>query len=279
MAEDLRGGLSFCLSGAAFWSHDIGGFNGTANAALYKRWVAFGLLSTHSRLHGSNSYRVPWLFDEESVDVVRQFTRLKNRLVPYLHAAARDAHEHGWPVMRAMIVEYPNDPACRYLDRQYMLGSSLLVAPIFREDNVAEYHLPAGKWTHLLTGQQVEGGRWISEAHDFMSVPLFARENSIIPMAVNSDRPSWTANDELILHVMHLEDGAETMCDAVTTDTNKRVTFRATRRGDEVILHSNGEARNVKVMLSGTKEALAWSDPAEPFRFLSEARESKAMSS
>ena len=79
MAEELRGGLSFCLSGRRFWSHDIGGFAGTAQPCLYKRWVAFGLLSTHSRLHGSESYRVPWLFDEESVDVMRHFAKLKNR--------------------------------------------------------------------------------------------------------------------------------------------------------------------------------------------------------
>ena len=92
MAEDLRGGLSFCMSGPAFWSHDIGGFSGDGNATLYKRWVAFGLLSTHSRLHGSASYRVPWLFDEESVAVLRHFTKLKNRLFPYLFAAAHDAN-------------------------------------------------------------------------------------------------------------------------------------------------------------------------------------------
>ena len=66
----------------------------TAPADVYKRWAAFGLLSSHSRLHGSSSYRVPWLFDEESCDVVRKFTRLKCRLMPYLYGAAVEAHEH-----------------------------------------------------------------------------------------------------------------------------------------------------------------------------------------
>ena len=193
-------------------------------------------------------------------------TRLKNQLVPYLHAAARDAHEHGWPVMRAMVLEFPNDPACRYLDRQFMLGSSLLVAPIFRADNVAEYYLPKGKWMHLVTGETVEGGRWISEKHDFMSVPLFARENAIIPMSANGDRPAWRADDELVLHVMHIADGEEVICDAVTTDTNKRATFRCTRAGGELILHSNGEAKNVKVMLSGSAQPIAWDDSTEPLR-------------
>ena len=128
MAESLRGGLSLCQSGFGFWSHDIGGFEQTAPASVYKRWCAFGLLSSHSRLHGSSSYRVPWLFDDEAVDVLRHFTRLKCELMPYLYGAAVQAHERGLPMMRAMPIEFPDDPACDYLDRQYMLGDSLLVA-------------------------------------------------------------------------------------------------------------------------------------------------------
>lgn len=185
MAEDLRGGLSFCSSGAAFWSHDMGGFTGKANPSLYKRWAAFGLLSTHSRLHGSESYRVPWLFDEESVEVIRFFAKLKNRLFPYLWKCAQDAHEHGWPVMRTMFIEFPDDPSCRYLDRQYMLGPSLLVAPVFRQDDVAEYYLPAGQWTHLLTGKVVAGGSWFREKIGFLDIPLFVRENAVILLANN----------------------------------------------------------------------------------------------
>ncbi|HEX5691126.1 MAG TPA: alpha-xylosidase, partial [Roseiflexaceae bacterium] len=116
MAESLRGGLSLCLSGFGFWSHDIGGFEHTASADVYKRWCAFGLLSSHSRLHGSQSYRVPWLFDEEAVDVLRFFTRLKCRLMPYLFAAAVEAHASGVPMMRAMLLEFPDDPACDFVD-------------------------------------------------------------------------------------------------------------------------------------------------------------------
>ncbi len=97
MAESLRGGLSLGLSGFGFWSHDIGGFEQTANAEVYKRWCAFGLLSSHSRLHGSSSYRVPWVYDEEAVDVLRYFTRLKLSLMPYLFRAACQAHRKAPP--------------------------------------------------------------------------------------------------------------------------------------------------------------------------------------
>lgn len=143
MAQSLRAGLSLASSGFGFWSHDSGGFEGAfPDPAVYKRWVAFGMLGSHSRLHGSTVYRVPWLFDEEdekngvalvpgqtAVDVVREFTKLKLELMPYVYQLGLQPHVNGTPVMRSMFVEFPDDPACRTLDRQYMFGPSMLVAP------------------------------------------------------------------------------------------------------------------------------------------------------
>lgn len=143
MAQSLRAGLSLTSSGFGFWSHDSGGFEGAfPDPAVYKRWVAFGMLGSHSRLHGSTVYRVPWLFDEEdekngvalvpgqtAVDVVREFTKLKLELMPYVYQLGLQPHVNGTPVMRSMFVEFPDDPACRTLDRQYMFGPSMLVAP------------------------------------------------------------------------------------------------------------------------------------------------------
>jgi alpha-D-xyloside xylohydrolase len=175
MAETLRGGISLGLCGFGFWSHDIGGFEGTPNAALFKRWLAFGLLSSHSRLHGSTSYRVPWSIDDESAEVCRFFTELKTRLLPYILQAAQEAHKKGVPVLRAMFLEFPDDPACAYLDRQYMIGPDLLVAPVFSEDGEVSYYLPAGEWKQYLTNETAQGGRWITEKHDFMSLPMWVR--------------------------------------------------------------------------------------------------------
>ena len=173
MAETLRGGLSLGLSGFGYWSHDISGFNDTAPPDLYKRWVAFGLLSSHSRLHGASSARMPWLFDEESIDVLRFFNNLKQQLMPYLMQVAQEAQVRGLPMMRAMVLEFPNDPTCRYLDTQYMLGSALLVAPIFSEDGCVTYYLPQGKWKNLLTDVDCSGGTWYTETHDYFSLPLW----------------------------------------------------------------------------------------------------------
>ena len=181
MAETLRGGLSLALSGFGFWSHDIGGFESKASPAVYKRWIAFGLLSSHSRLHGSTSYRVPWAYDEESVQVLRHFTELKCQLMPYLMQAAAEAHHDGIPTLRPMLLEFPSDPTCRTLDRQYMLGDSLLVAPVFH-DKRAEYYLPEGEWTHLSTGEVRSGSRWYFDELDFFGVPLFIRPNRLVAL-------------------------------------------------------------------------------------------------
>ncbi|MBQ9324227.1 MAG: alpha-xylosidase [Clostridia bacterium] len=204
MAETLRAGLSMSHSGFGYWSHDISGFESTAPADVYKRWVQFGILSSHSRLHGSTSYRVPWAFDEESVDVVRKFVKLKNRLMPYLYGAMLEAHEKGTPMMRPMMLEFPDDEACETLDRQYMLGERLLVAPIFRKDGSVSYYLPGGCWTSLLSGESKEGGTWQKETHDFFSLPLMVRPGTVLPLGQRDDRPDYDYEDGLELHVYAL---------------------------------------------------------------------------
>ncbi|WP_029262307.1 MULTISPECIES: alpha-xylosidase [unclassified Microbacterium] len=201
MAETLRGGLSLALSGFAFWSHDIGGFEGMPDAGVFKRWTAFGLLGSHSRFHGSSSYRVPWAFDEEAVEVTRQFTHLKMRLMPYLYQQGLDAAATGVPLMRPMVLEFPEDPATAYLDRQYMLGSDLLVAPVFAEGGEVEFYLPAGEWTSLLTGETVTGGGWRREKHGFDSLPLYVRPGTALPWGARVDRPDYDYHDGLRLRV------------------------------------------------------------------------------
>ncbi|SMH45989.1 alpha-D-xyloside xylohydrolase [Rathayibacter oskolensis] len=200
MAESLRGGLSLALSGFGFWSHDIGGFEGTPDAAVYKRWTAFGLLSSHSRFHGSGSYRVPWAFDDEAVEVTRVFTRLKLRLMPYLHGVGLEASATGVPVMRPMILEFPDDRTVAHLDTQYMLGPSLLVAPVFSPDGVVEFYLPRGRWVSWWDGGVVDSvGEWRTETHGFDTLPLYVREGTLLPVGARQDRPDYDYLDGLEL--------------------------------------------------------------------------------
>lgn len=175
MAESLRGGLSLSLSGFGYWSHDIGGFEGHPDPAVFKRWLAFGLLSSHSRLHGNESIRVPWSIDEESVDVTRTFVNLKKKLHPYLVETMREVSEKGLPMMRPMLLAFPEDPTAWFLDQQYMLGPDLLVAPVFTASGEVTFYLPAGQWRNYFTDEIIEGGRWLTETHGFKSLPLYSR--------------------------------------------------------------------------------------------------------
>ncbi|WP_336771320.1 alpha-xylosidase [Paenibacillus sp. MMO-58] len=257
MAESLRGGLSLGLSGFGFWSHDISGFERTAPPDIYKRWVAFGMLSSHSRLHGNESYRVPWLFDEESVDVLRYFTELKSSLMPYLFNHAVEATETGVPMMRAMVLEFPEDPTTHYLDRQYMLGESLLVAPIFNTEGTAKYYVPAGKWTSLIDGTTVEGGKWVEEQHGYSSIPLLVRPNTLLAIGSNNQKPDYDYADNVTLHLFELEDGATAK--AVIHDLNgqPQATATAVRTGSTIEISYEGTGKPWQVVLRGIAQAAA----------------------
>ena len=251
MAESLRGGLSLGLSGFGYWSHDIGGFEQSSPPDLYKRWVQFGLLSSHSRLHGSTSYRVPWIYDEEAVDVLRFFTKLKLRLMPYLFGQSASTSKSGVPLMRAMVLDFGGDPGCDYLDRQYMLGDSLLVAPIFNPDGQSSYYLPSGTWTHFLSGEKVQGGSWRNESYDYFSLPLYARESSLIPLGNQDARPDYDYADGVTLHLFALQDGAS--ASAAIPDLKGETVFGATasRQGDRLTVVSQGAASGWSLVLRG----------------------------
>ncbi len=257
MAESLRGGLSLSLSGFGFWSHDISGFEHTATPDLYKRWAAFGLLSSHSRLHGNMSYRVPWLFDEEAVEVLRCFTKLKCSLMPYLFSAACEAAQKGIPVMRAMVLEFTDDPICDYLDRQYMLGESLLVAPIFNEQGIASYYLPKGRWSNFLTGETVDGGCWRQERHGYMSIPLMVRPSSLIAIGNNEHQPDYDYPRGVVFHLFELEDGMTTSATVYNTAGQPELEAAVKRDRQKIVMEtrrcagSNDAGNNWSLILRG----------------------------
>jgi alpha-D-xyloside xylohydrolase len=159
--------------------------------------------------------------------------------------------------MRAMFVEFPTDPACRYLDRQYMLGPSMLVAPVFRHDNLAEYYLPAGSWTHLLTGKTVQGGHWRSETIGFMDLPLFVRPNTLLPLGSNEQEPIWSLADPLTLNLFQISDGANLTIRLVSSDGKGVSQLSCQRSGDQFSLTSDGHAKDVRVNLRSAGELSA----------------------
>ncbi len=274
MAETLRGGLSLAFGGFAFWSHDIGGFEGTPDPGVFKRWVAFGLLSSHSRLHGSESYRVPWTFDldpvtgeyDESatsaVAVTRRFARLKNRLMPYLFAAGAEASGRGVPVMRPMLLEFPDDPGVSYLDRQYMLGPDILVAPVFTDDGTVQFYLPEGGWTSLLTGEHVAAGGWRTETHGLDSLPLYVRDGAVLPVGAHDDRPDYDYLDGLTLRVYP---GAEpTTVRVVGVDGAATDVALARDRDGAFSAHADGRHVRVETVQGESRSEPTHDRPAPP---------------
>lgn len=255
MAEELRGGLSLSLGGYGFWSHDIGGFEQTASADVYKRWCAFGLLSSHSRLHGSTSYRVPWLFDEEACDVLRTFVRLKCSLMPYLYAQAVKAHEEGIPMMRPMFLEFPEDLTCETLDRQYMLGDSLLVAPVLKESGLVSYYLPKGNWINYFTGEKKVGGTWYQECFDYFHLPLMVRENTVLAVGSCNDRPDYDYTEGTTLSLFSITDGAQFTTLVPDQNGNPGMELKVMRKENRITLLVAG-GKNWSINVVGYPEAV-----------------------
>ncbi|HWS57866.1 MAG TPA: alpha-xylosidase [Actinotalea sp.] len=263
MAESLRGGLSLSLSGFGYWSHDIGGFEGTPDPTVFKRWTAFGLLSSHSRLHGSGSYRVPWAFDDEAVDIMRRFTRLKMSLMPYLARVAEEAHTQGLPMMRPMVLEFPEDRAAVPVDTQYLLGDALLVAPVLSADGVVDVYVPEGTWTHLLTGEQLTGPRWVRQEHAVDSLPLLVRPGTVLPVGAHDDGPEYDYADGVLLRVVEPRDGQRTELSVPRGGAaagEPAAVFVVERAGDRVVVTAEGApgAWSVQVVAGGrTSPAVA----------------------
>ncbi len=265
MSESLRGGLSLTLSGFGYWSHDIGGFEHTSTPDVYKRWTAFGLLSSHSRFHGSTSYRVPWVYDDEAVAVARTFSELKVSLMPYLYRNAIETSKTGIPMMRAMVLEYPHDPSCQYLDRQYMLGDSLLVSPIFNDEGIGQFYLPEGTWTDYLTGEVKVGGKWYSEKYDYFHLPLMVKENSCVAVGAKNDDAEYDYADGVSLKFYALVD--ETPCETVVYSGSNELELsaKAVKSGNTITVEVDAKkafqvvlvnVTNVATILGGTAEVV-----------------------
>ena len=204
MAAELRGGLSFGLSGFSFWSHDIGGFTASSVQAmdkdLFARWLAFGMLSSHSRCHGE-APKEPWNYGANFMDEFRMIDDLKYRLMPYVYAQAKDCSDHGLPMLRALFVEYPDDPGSWLVDDEYLFGSSLLVAPLMHEDATGRaVYLPPGTWIDFQTGKAYSGG-WQQIEAGPLPVVLLVRDGTAIPeikLAQSTAQMDWSKLDLVV---------------------------------------------------------------------------------
>lgn len=192
MLGDLRGGLSFGLSGFSFWSHDMGGFVTESPVDLYKRWLPFGFLSSHTRSHGAPPTE-PWLISEDFTNAYRQAAEMKYKLMPYVYAQAKDCTERGLPMVRALFVEFPDDPGAWLVEDEYMFGEQMLVAPLLESGNERLCYLPQGKWIDYQTGKVYNGGYQTIQAGPIPAV-ILVRDGSLIPhvpVAQSTSQINW----------------------------------------------------------------------------------------
>ena len=193
MLGDLRGGLSFGLSGFSFWSHDMGGFVTVSPEDIYRRWLPFGFLSSHTRAHGAPPTE-PWLISESFTKAFRECAEMKYRLMPYVYAQAKDCSERGLPMVRALLVEFPQDKGAWLVEDEYMFGSQMLVAPLMESGNSRDVYLPKGKWIDYQSGRVYEGGYQTIEAGKIPAI-ILVRDGSIIPhapLAQRTDQIDWS---------------------------------------------------------------------------------------
>lgn len=193
MAAGLRGGLSFGLSGFTYWSHDVGGFVNKAPRDLYRRWLAWGVLSSHTRAHGAPP-REPWEYDEALTEDFRRALGLRYSLMPYILAQAKDSSARGFPVLRALFFEYPQDATSWTVDDQYMFGSDLLVAPLMEAGLGRRVYLPPGEWIDYQTGRAYAGERWHQMTAGQIPVILLVRNHAVVPhvkVAQSTDDIDW----------------------------------------------------------------------------------------
>ena len=197
MAAELRGGLSFGLSGFTYWSHDVGGFVDRPSRDLYRRWMAFGVLTSHVRAHGAPP-REPWEYDKALTDDFRRALNLRYSLMPYIYAQAKDSSAKGFPMLRTLFFEFPKDPTSWFIEDEYMFGSDLLVAPLFEESSSRKVYLPPGKWIDYQTGKVYEGERWYDIAAGQIPIVLLARDGTILPhvqLAQSTSEIDWRSID------------------------------------------------------------------------------------
>ncbi|MBI4570716.1 MAG: hypothetical protein HY723_02105, partial [Chloroflexi bacterium] len=233
------------LSGIAFWSHDIGGFWNPVNPGqgpepeLYIRWTQWGLLSSHSRFHGIRG-REPWWFGDRAIEEVRRFALLRSRLLPYLWSCANEAVATATPVVRPLLLEYPDDPTTHHIDTQYLLGPWLLVAPVFDWQGRVRVYLPHGRWFDFWTGEAVEGGRWLSLTAPLDWLPLYVRDDSLLPLGPEmthvGERP-WAPLEVAV----RVSNGASLAVDG----EGAQVRIEARREGEGVALELSGQAELV----------------------------------
>lgn len=267
--EDLgnlwHGGLGLGLCGFPFWSVDIGGFGGTPTPELYIRWAQAGLFVSHPRAHGPIA-REPWVFGEQAVTIFRRYAKLRYRLIPYLWSSAHRSVETGLPIMRPLLLDWPDDPTTATIDDQWLFGESILVAPIVDQRNHRKVYLPSGQWYEYWTDEILDGGRWLDVQADIETLPLYIRAGAVIPLApdmAHTGERQWNPltveiyPGNVIDATFELVDGSEVV-PIRYTKYGAHVKIGATNRTVLLRLHTDAGVQENLVEINGSPQEITF---------------------
>jgi alpha-D-xyloside xylohydrolase len=257
-------GLSIGRSGVPFWSCDNGGFSsitGTLTPELWIRWSQWSMFTSHVRLHGTPPPRVPWTFGDRAVENFREYAKLRYRLLPYIYSHAYDATRIGLPMMRAMVLEFQDDPHTHDIDDQYMFGDAFLVAPVYTPVNRRAVYLPKGTWFDYWTGAEHQGPATLHVEPPLETLPLYVRGDSIIAMGPDMAYVGEKPFDPITLDIWLCRDA-----EAIIYDDDETVSCRARKTASEVVLDVSASKKSfiAKLNKSGCPSRVSLNGVALP---------------
>ncbi len=277
LRRQVPAGLDVTASGLPYWTDDVGGFwslpavhhpahaplisaagarsnvGGDADyPELYVRWFVYGVFMPILRTHGMRRFNTVWSYGRQATPILEKYLRLRYALIPYIYSLAHHTYETGAPYMRALFMDFPNDPKVDALTNEYMFGPDFLVAPVTRQGQTRrKVYLPAGAdWYDYWTNRKYRGGQWILARAPISVIPLFVRAGSILPLGT----PVEDMDQHQGLKRIRIYAGADATFDLYRDDG---ATYRHGKTGGKVtVLHWNDRTRH----FSHTGAA-AWSVP------------------
>jgi alpha-D-xyloside xylohydrolase len=254
MAATLRAGLSIGLSGVPFWSNDIAGYLSTGDLTpdLYIRWMQMAIFQSHVRFNGT-PLRAPWAFGDAAVATYRKYAKLRYRLLPYIYSHAYRATKTGLPMIRAMALEFQNDPSTHNIQDQYMFGDALLVAPICKPVSKRTIYLPEGVWYEYETGKEYSGPATLHVEPPLEMLPLYVRQDSIIPMGPDLAYVGEKPFNPITLDI-RLSSNAECTLydDDERAHTEEIVKCRARKAGSQISLETSASGKTYMAKFNNT---------------------------
>ncbi|MBD3227299.1 MAG: DUF4968 domain-containing protein [Candidatus Lokiarchaeota archaeon] len=236
----LRGGLSLGLCGFTFWSQDTGGFSGTPTDEEYIRWTQLSIFQSHIRYHGTGPrFKEPWNYEPETQDIVRKFLNLRYQLIPYIYNESQIAAKQGLPLLRALVIEFPDDPTVYNIEDQFLCGRNLLIAPILTNNNTRKIYIPKGIWYDYWTFKKINGPQWITQTHELDSIPIFVRSGTILPLGPVVQSTDKMTNDSFILMIFP---DSDLTASYVIKEKDTSITMKSSIKDEILTINTNPES-------------------------------------